>query len=178
MFLKARHPQLVYCRFPVTRKYNDLNLRRHPTSRCVRIKSTWLQKYNQIGGWLNAVQREWFCSLAGGEWPCHRQWQERPPSWTKPSWVQSTGATNTVHVSLFGPLSKSGFKAIWQSMEQLWNRTPLLLITLRSYLHNKNPFLTGFLQFAVPICFSLEIKLQMSLVTLMSPVALPSITGL
>ena len=33
MFLKARHPQLVYCRFPVTRKYNDLNLRRHPTSR-------------------------------------------------------------------------------------------------------------------------------------------------
>ena len=66
MFLKARHPQLVYCRFPVTRKYNDLNLRRHPTSRCVRIKSTWLQKYNQIGGWLNAVQREWFCSLAGG----------------------------------------------------------------------------------------------------------------
>ena len=36
----------------------------------------------------------------------------------------------------------------------------------------KNPSSTGFLQFAVPICFTLEIKLQMSLVTPVSPVAL------
>ena len=54
-----------------------------------------------------------------------------------------------------------------------------MLMTQQScYWHNKNPFPTGFLQFdkcVVAICFTLEIKLQMSLVTLMavSTVAVP-----
>ena len=52
-------------------------------------------------------------------------------------------------------------------------------MTLQScYWHNKNPFPTGFLQFdkcVVAICFTLEIKLQMSLVTVIavSTVAVP-----